>query len=201
MYGGASGKGWLGIAVFLVGCGLFIGLALIRSDLINPISSWAESQRYQAETQRIAEQNAVDVEQYELMREAQTQAEIQRLNRELAQQEQLFQAELQRLNEEVQQQKRLHEEEIRQAQRMAALQRSLINTAGIIFTASIGISLIILSVGVTRRLWRNPPPSPRLVPANLRPQQPLPQTWQTVSRQHNVQKGDGEGSHKSLRTP
>jgi hypothetical protein len=188
--------------MLLVICGLVIGLALVGSDLINPISRWAESQRYQAETQRIAEQNAVDIKQYELMREAQTQVEIQRLNSELAQQEQMHQAELQKLNEEAQQQKRLHEEEIRQAQEMAALQRSLINAAGIILTASIGMSLIVLSVGVTRRLWRNPPPSPRLVQASLHPkQQPLSQTWRAVSHQHNVQKGNGGGSHKSLQTP
>ncbi len=203
MYGGTSGQGWLGIAIFLVICGLIIGLALVGSDLINPISNWAEAQRYQSETQRIDEQNAVDVTQYEVLREAQTQAEIRRLNEGMAQQAQLHQAELQRLNEEMQQQKRKNEEEIRQAQEMAALKLRLANIVAIIVASSVGLSLIILSLGVTRRLWRNPPPPPRLIQANLRPQpqQPLSQAWRTVSHQHSMHKGNGGGSRKSLQTP
>jgi TolA-binding protein len=203
MYGGVSGQNWLGPMMLLVICGLVVGLALVGSDLINPISSWAETQRYQSETQRIDEQNAVDVTQYEVLREAQTQAEIRRLNEEIAQQEQLYQAELQRLSEERQQQKRMNEEEIRQAQKMAALKLKLVNIATIIVASSVGVSLIILSFGVTRRLWRKPTPSPRLVQASLRPQQqqPLSQTWRTVSHQHSVQKDNDGGSHNKVPTP
>jgi TolA-binding protein len=201
MYGGTSGQGWLGLAVFLVICGLVIGLALIGSDLINPISSWAESERYHAETQRIIEQDSVDLEQYKKQREAETQAEIQRLNGDLAQQARLYEVEIQRLNEEMLQKQQMHEEETRQAREMAALKLSLLNTAEIIIAVSIGISLIILSLGVIRRPRRNPPHPPRLVQANLRPQQPLFQTWQTASHQHKVHTGNGGKSHKSLQTP
>jgi len=203
MYGGVSGQNWLGPMMVLVICGLVVGLALVGSDLINPISNWAEAQRYQSETRRIDEQNAVDANQYAVLREAQTQAEIQRLNEEIAQQDQLHQAELQRLNEEMEQQKRMNEEEIRQAQEMAALKLKLANIATIIIALSIGVSLIILSLGITRRLWRKPTPSPRLVQASLRPQQqqPLSQTWRTVSHQHSVQKGNGGGSHNRVPTP
>lgn len=206
MYGGVSGQNWLGPMMVLIICGLVVGLALVSSDLINPITNWAEAQRYQSETQRIDEQNAVDIKQYESLREAQTQAEIQRLNEEIAQQAQLHQAELQRLSEEMQQQKRMNEEEIRQAQEMAALKLRLANTAAIVVASGVGLSLIILSLGITRRLWRNPTPSPRLVQASLRPlrpkqQQPLSQTWRTVSHQHSVQKGNGGGSHNRVPTP
>lgn len=203
MYGGASGKGWLGIVAFLVGCGLLIGLALNKSDLVNPITSWSESQRYQIETQRIAEQDAADIEQYKVLLEARTQAEILRLNEEIAQQERLHRAEIQRLDEEMQQTQKLHEEEIRQTQRIAAVKLNLLNTAGIIGASSIGVSLIILSLGITRHLWQNPSPSPRLVQASLRPrqQQPLFPIWRTASHQHNVQRGNGGGSHKILQTP
>jgi len=182
MYGGTSGQGWLGLTIFLVICGLVIGLALVGSDLINPISSLAESKRYQAETQRLIEQNNLQVKQESERLEAQTRAEIERLEAEAAHRAQMYELETQRLKAELQRANQVHQEEMRQAQEMAALKWSLINTAGIIMTVSIGMSFIILSVGVTRRLWRNPPPSPRLVPANLRPQQPLPQTRQTVSR-------------------
>ncbi len=203
MYGGASGKGWLGIVAFLVGCGLLIGLALTRSDLVNPITSLSESQRYRVETQRIAEQDAVDIEQYKILLAAQTQAEVLRLNEETAQQERLHRAEIQRLNEAMQQTQRMHEEEIRQAQEMAAVKINLLNIVGIIVASSIGISSIVLSLGITRRLWRNPSPSPRLVQASLRPrqQQPLSPIWRTVSHQHNDQKGNGGGSYKILQTP
>lgn len=203
MYGGASGKGWLGIVAFLVGCGLLIGLALTKSDLVNPITSWSESQRYRVETQRLAEQDAVDIEQYKILLEAQTQAEVLRLNEEIEQQERLHLAEIQRLNEAMQQTQRMHEEEIRQAQEMAAAKLNLLNIAVIIVASSIGASSVILSLGVTRRLWRNPPPSPQLIQASLRPrqQQPLSPIWRTVSRQHNVQKGNGGGSRKILQTP
>ncbi len=202
MYGGTSGQGWLGIVTFLVICGLIIGLALVGSDLINPLSSWAESQRYRVETQRITEQNAVDAEQYKVLREAQTQAEILQLREELVQQEQLHQAEVQQLKEELQQTQRMHEEEIRQAQEMAALKLRLTNIVTIVITSSVGLSLVILSLGVTRRLWRNPPSSPRLVQASLRrQQQSLSQIWRTLSQQYDVQPGNGGGSHKSSQTP
>lgn len=189
MYGGTSNQGWLGLAVFLVICGLVIGLALIGSDLVNPISSWAESQRYQAETQQLAEREAVDIEQHKQLREAETQAEILRLNGELAQQEQRHQAELQRLSEEMQYEKQIHQEEIRQAQEITALKLRLINAGGYIFVSSIGVSLVILSFGASRRLWRNPPPASRWVPANLRPQQPLQDNWRTATREQDPKEG------------
>lgn len=200
MYGGTSGQGWLGVAAFLVICGLIIGLALVGSDLINPISSWAESQRYQAETRQIVEREAVDIEQYKRLREAETQAEILRLNGELVQQEQLHQAEIQRLNAEMQQTQRMYEEEIRQAQEMAALKLRLVNIAVIIVVSGIGVSLIVLSLGVTKRLWRSPQPSSQWVQANLRLQPPLLKTWQTVSREYEMQRDNGGGAHKSLQT-
>lgn len=191
MYGGTSGQGWLGLAIFLVICGLIIGLALVGSDLINPISSLAESKRYQAETQRLVEHNNLQTKQESELLEAQTRAEIERLEAEAAHRVQLYELETQRLEAELQRANQVHQEEIRQGREMAALKRSLLNTAGIIMTVSIGVSLIILSVGVTRRLWRNPPPPPRLVQATLHPNPPLSKTWKTLSRQLAAHSGNG----------
>lgn len=201
MYGGTSGQGWLGLAIFLVICGLVIGLALVRSDLINPISSLAESKRYQAETQQLIEQNNMQAKQESELLEAQTKVEIERLEAEAAHRMQLYELETQRLKEELQRAGQVHQEEMRQAQEMAALKRSLINTAGIIITVSIGVSLIILSVGVTRRLWRNPPPSPRLVQANLHPYPPLSKTWKTLSREQAAHSGNGGRLQHNLQRP
>jgi TolA-binding protein len=181
----------------LIICGLVVGLALVGSDLINPISNWAEAQRYQSETQRIDEQNTVDVKQYEALREAETQAEIRRLNEQIVHQEQLHQAEMQQLNEEMLHKQQMHEEELRQAREMAALKLRLLNTAGIILAVSIGISLIILSLGAIKRLWENPPHPSRLVQANLRPYQPSSQTPQTTFHPHSIHTGNGG----SLQTP
>ena len=201
MYGGTSGQGWLGLAVFLVICGLFIGLALIGSDLINPISSLAESERYRTQTQRMVDQDMADLEQYKKQREAETQAAIQQFNSDLAYQKQLHQVEIQRLNAELQQQQKTHEEEMRQAREMAALKQNLLHTAGIIIAISIGISLIIVSLGAIKRPPRNPPHPSRLVQAALRPYQPSAQTPQTVSHHHRGHSGNGGGSYNGLQTP
>lgn len=200
MYGGTSGQSWLGPMMVLIICGLVVGLALVGSDLINPISNWAEVQRYQSETQRIDEQNTVDVKQYEALREAETQAEIRRLNEEIVHQEQLHQAEMQQLNEEMLQKQQMHKEELRQAREMAGLKLSLLNTAGIVLAVSIGISLIILSLGAIKRPQGNPPHHPRLVQANLRPYRPSSQTPQTA-HPYSVHTGNGGKLHKSLQTP
>ena len=201
MYGGVSGQNWFRPMMLLVICGLAIGLALVGSDLINPISNWAAAQRYQSETQRIDEQNAVDIKQYELVREAQTQTEIRRLNEQIVQQGQLHQAEMQRLNEERLQKQQIHEEELRQAREMAELKLSLLNTAGIILAVSIGISLIILSLGAIKRPPRNPPHPPRLLQAELRPYRPSSQTPQTVSLPHSMHTGNGGKPHTRLHKP
>ncbi|MGC9394261.1 MAG: hypothetical protein ACP5J4_05350 [Anaerolineae bacterium] len=197
MYGGTSGQGWLGIAVFLVICGLVIGLALVKSDLINPISSWVESQRYQAETQQLIEQNTIQTEQQSRLLEVQTQAEIDRLKEDAIQQERIHQLEIQRLNEEAQRANQIHQEEMRQAREMAALKLNLLNTGGIILAVSIGISLIILSLGAIKRPQGNPPHPSQLVQANLRPYQPSSQTPQTAFHPHSIHTGNGG----SLQTP
>lgn len=80
---------------------------------------------------------------------------------------------------------------------MAALKQNLLHTAGIIIAVSVGISLIIVSLGAIKRPSGSPPHPPRLVQANLRPHQPLSQTPQTVSHQLKVHSGNGGGAHKS----
>lgn len=179
MYGGASGQGWLGLAAFLVVCGLVIGLALISSDLVNPITSWAESQRYQVETQQLNERDAIDTAQYKAISEAQTQAEILKLREEVAHQEQVHQAELQRLYAEQVQQEQLQQEQARQAKAWAALKLRLVEMSTIILLSGFAISLVVLSIGYSRQLGRARPDRPPWIQASLRlhPQTPpkLPQ--------------------------
>lgn len=172
MYGGASGQGWLGVVVFLVICGLVIGLALSKSDLANPITSLAESDRYRTETRQLAEKDAVDATEYQKLSEAQTQAEIRRLNEELVQQERVHQAEIQRFNAERQQQAQLHQEEMRQAQAWAALKMRLVEISVIVLAASLGLSFVVVSVGVSKRLGHHPPCPPQWTQASLTLQSP-----------------------------
>jgi len=92
------------------------------------ITKSAEAERYRVETEKIAKQNAVDSEQYRILHEAQTQAEVQRME------------------EEIVQAKRLNEEKLRQAQAWATLKLRLVSIAGYILIPSVGLSMIVLSV-------------------------------------------------------
>lgn len=202
MYGGTSGQGLLGLAVFLVVCGVIIGLALIGSDLVNPITSLGELQQHQAETQQLAAQEAVDIEAHKKLSEAQTQVEIQRLNEELAQQERVHQMEVQRLRAEMQQAERLHQEELRQAQTWAALKMRLVEIGGLILVSGFAISLVVFSFGFSRRLGHLQPCSPQWTQASLRlhteqlqPRQPPVYESSVGTLAGNTRYGAGDHTH------
>lgn len=70
------GKGLLGIVVFLVCCGLLLGWTSADTDLLNHQTREAEAEQMQVETERQREINSIDVEQYRVLKEAETQAQI-----------------------------------------------------------------------------------------------------------------------------
>ncbi len=148
----SASKALAGIIVLLVGIGLLLGLALTDSDLVNPIKSVAEFQRDQTETQRIAQENEITLQQYKVLQEARTQAEVERLEEEIRYQRQLHEQELRRLEEETQHQRRMHEQALRDAQKRAALERQLLQLGGYVAIAVLGLALLSLSIGFSVHL-------------------------------------------------
>jgi len=136
-----------GIILILVGIGLVLGLALIGSDLVKPITSVAEYQKAQVETQRAAQQNEIDLRQYQDRQDARTQAEIAKLQEEVQHLQKLHEEELQRAREETQHLQQIHQQELRQAEGRAALELQLFRVAFHTFLAVMGFSLLSLSIG------------------------------------------------------
>ena len=134
------GKGLLGIIAFLVACGLALGLTLGDADLANPITSSAESRRAEVETQRLAQQNDIDLQQYKVLQEAHTQAETARLEEETRHLQQIHEQELQHLQQ-------IHEQELRQIQEQATLKSQLLQLAGYAVIAVLGLSLLAIVTG------------------------------------------------------
>ena len=134
------GKGLLGIIAFLVACGLALGLTLGDADLANPITSSAESRRAEVETQRLAQQNDIDLQQYKVLQEAHTQAETARLEEETRHLQQIHEQELQHLQQ-------IHEQELRQIQEQAALKSQLLQLAGYAVIVVLGLSLLAIVTG------------------------------------------------------
>ncbi|MCD6345656.1 MAG: hypothetical protein J7M17_08675 [Anaerolineae bacterium] len=134
------GKGLLGITAFLVACGLALGLTLGNVDLTNPITSLSESRRAEVETQRVAQQNDIDLQQYAVLQAAHTQAEMARLEEETRHLQQIHEQEIRHLQ-------RVREQEIRQIQEQAALKSQLLQMAGYAVIAVLGLSLLAIVAG------------------------------------------------------
>lgn len=153
---GDPAAGLRSIVLILVAIGLVLGLALIGSDLINPIRSISQYQRDQVETQRQSRQNEIDLEQYEVRAVAEAQAMIQRLSDETAYRWQSYQQELE--------QARLAAEQARQAARERdALRLHLLRIAAYAAIAVAGLSLLALAIGWAVRIARTQPTSARSV--------------------------------------
>jgi hypothetical protein len=139
-----------GIILTLFAIGLVVGLALTGSDLINPIRSIANYQRDQVETQRLAEQNRIDLQHYAAQVAAQTQAELQRLTDEGAYRRQAYRQTLE--------QARLAAEQERQAaQEREALKLHLLRLAGYTAILVTALSLLALSIGAAVRIAKTRP--------------------------------------------
>jgi uncharacterized membrane protein YccC len=136
----SASKALVGIIVILVGIGLLLGLGLVDSDLVNPISSISDYQRAGVETQRAAQQNEIDLRQYEAVQEARTQAEIQKLEEEVQYLQQLHEQELENSQ-------RAHEQKMRQNQEWIALEQQLLRLAGRAAIVVFGLYLLSLSIG------------------------------------------------------
>jgi len=125
------GKGLLGITAFLVACGLALGLTLGNVDLANPITSSFESRRAEVETQRVAQQNDIDLQQYEVLQAAHIQAEVARLE------------------EETRHLQQVREQEIRQIQEQTALKSQLLQLIGYAVIAVLGLSFLAIDIGLS----------------------------------------------------
>jgi hypothetical protein len=161
-----------GVILILVGIGLALGLALIGSDLVNPIKSVAEYQQGQVERERIAQQNEIDLHQYEVLQEARTQAEVAKLQADIRHLQQAHEEELQQREAETQHLQQVHEEELRQREaetqhlqqlheqelhhtrERAALELHLLRSAGHATIAVVAPSLLALSIALNVRIAR-----------------------------------------------
>ena len=150
-------SGTKGIILTLIGIGLVLGLALIKSDLANPIKAVADFRRAEVETNRVAQQDEVDLRQYEALQEARTQAEIEELREELQHLQQTHEEELRRSEEDTQYLQRVHEQELQHTQELAALKVRLFRLLGYTGIAVIGVALLSLSVGFSVRIARRRP--------------------------------------------
>jgi hypothetical protein len=128
-----------GVILILVGIGLVLGLALIGSDLVNPIKSVAEYQQAQVERERMAQQNEIDLRQYEVLQEVHTQAEVAKLG------------------ENIRYLQQAHEQELQHTRERAALELQLLRNAGHAAIAVVAPSLLALSIALSVHIARQRP--------------------------------------------
>jgi hypothetical protein len=146
-----------GIILTLIGIGLVLGLALIKSDLANPIKGVADFRRAEVETNRVAQQNEVDLRQYEALQEARTQAEIEGLREEIQYLRQTHEQDLRQMEEETRYLHLAHEQNLRYAQEQAALRMQQLRLLGYTGITALGLALISLSVGFSVYIARRRP--------------------------------------------
>lgn len=164
MYDKSSNQapGTKGVILTLVGVGLALGLALIKSDLVNPIRAVADFRRAKVETEREAQQNEIDLRQYEALQAARTQAEIERLREEIQYLKQTHEQDLRQMEEETRYLQLAHEQNLRYAQEQAALRMQLLRLLGYTGITALGLALISLSVGFSVYIARRHPPSTKV---------------------------------------
>jgi hypothetical protein len=126
-----------GIALLLL-AGLVIGLALSDADVVNPITRSAEAERFREETDRLARQNEIDLHQYQILQQAHTQAELDRLEAERVYQE------------------RLYAQNLKNDQRVTDLKLQLIRLFSLGLVLAVGIGLLSVSLGLGLRLAQRP---------------------------------------------
>ncbi|MBN1954656.1 MAG: hypothetical protein JW900_06350 [Anaerolineae bacterium] len=133
-----------GVILVLVGVGLALGLALMDSDLVNPLESMAQYERERVENQRAAERSEIDIQHYAALQEAQTQAELQRIADETAYLQQLHQEELERA-------RLAHEQELQAAWERERVKQQVLQFAA--YTAITVGGLCMLALGIGRAVY------------------------------------------------
>jgi len=146
-----------GVILVLVCIGLVLGLALIRCDLVNPVTSVAEFRRAEVETEQLAQQNEIDLRQYEALQEASTQAEIEKLQEETLYLKQTHEEDLRRMMEETRYVQQAHRQELQRAQERAVLALQQLRLLGYTIIAALGFALVSLSVGLSVYIARRRP--------------------------------------------
>jgi UPF0716 family protein affecting phage T7 exclusion len=85
---------WIsGFTLLIVILGVIIGVGLVGTDLLNPVTSQAEAERMQAETRHMDAMNQLE----EQLTAAETQAEIGKIRHEMELEDARYQAELARI--------------------------------------------------------------------------------------------------------
>jgi len=138
------------IIMILIVVGFLLGLALTGSDFVNPFSSIARLLREQLEMQQLDQQNAIDLQQYETLENARTQAAVYKLEDDTQYQRQSH-------AQALEQSQQAFEREQRQAQKLASLELKLRQAGGFAAIGVIGILLIVFSIGLSVRIARQRP--------------------------------------------
>lgn len=148
LYGGGNHwSGLIGVIFVLVAIGLILGLVLTGSELANPLEGLSQYERNRVENRHLAQQNEIDLQQYAILKEAETQAQLQRIAEELNHLQLAHQQERDLA-------RRAREQELRIAQEREALKLQLLRVAGFAAIVVAGLSLLTLSAGAAVRLAR-----------------------------------------------
>lgn len=156
MYGGGNyWSGLVGVIFVLVAIGLILGLVLTGSELVNPFEGLSQYEQNRVENRRLAQQSEIDLQQYAILKEAETQAQLQRIAAEIDHLQLTYQQERDLARQ-------AREQELRIAQEREALKLQLLRVAGFTAIAVAGLCLLTLSAGAAVRLARvRPAPARR----------------------------------------
>jgi hypothetical protein len=141
---------WPRIILILVTIGFIVGIALLGSDILNPIQSISRYQSEQLERDNARWESEIDRNRYIIISKAQTRATLLLLSEETQH--------LQDMNsEELNQVRRLNEQELRRIEQRNSLTCTLIAYACYAAIAVVVISATALSVGFSIRIARGSP--------------------------------------------
>ncbi len=122
------------IILMLLVFGMLCGLLFAATDLANPMTNGAEARRDNIETDYLAQKNGIDLEQYRILKEAETQAELKRLD------------------DEAQHRQQLYAQELQFSRVWSGLKLELLRFSGYVLC----LSLLAISIGVGVRIARQP---------------------------------------------
>ena len=152
------------VILVLVGIGLIMGLALISSELVNPLSGLSRYERARVETQRKAQQYDIDMKGYEAAASSHRQQahamELQGLAEENRHREEMNALRKQMLEDQYNHQQQLQEKELQRIQAIADFEKVVLEIAGIVLPWAVGLAVIFLSVGLSFRIASTPVATP-----------------------------------------
>ena len=152
------------VILVLVGIGLILGLALIRSDLVNPFTGMSEYERAHVETRRIAQQYDIDMEGYEAEASSHRQQvhamELRQVTDEIRHQQEMNALRIKMLEDQYNHQQQLQEKELQRIQAIADFEKVVLEIAGIVLPWAVGLAVIFLSIALSLRIATTPVATP-----------------------------------------